>query len=80
MKRLSASGHVSGDPLFRLKRDIHERLQVVETERGAVAPCTGLILEWAGEGRCEERSLLADILPDRGLDVAASQRGRRSFG
>jgi hypothetical protein len=39
--------------------DSHERLQVVETERGAVAPGTGLILEWSGEGRCEERALLA---------------------
>lgn len=36
-------------------RDIHEGLEVVETERGAVAPGTGLILERSGEGRCKER-------------------------
>ena len=39
----------------------------------AIAPCAGLILERPSEGRCEERSLLADILPDRGLDIAAAQ-------
>ena len=32
------------------------------------------VLEWPRKGRCEERSFLTDILPDRGLDVAASQR------
>jgi hypothetical protein len=32
------------------------------------------------EGRCEERALLAEILPDRRLDVPTSQRGRWSFG
>ena len=32
------------------------------------------ILEWAGEGRREERTVLADILPDGRFDVAASQR------
>ena len=32
-----------------------------------------MILERAGEGRREERTLLADILPDRRFDVAASQ-------
>ena len=51
-----------------------QSLKVIETEGSAVAPCARLILEWPREGRCEERSLLADILPDRGLDVAASQR------
>ena len=39
-------------------------------------PRTGLIFEWAGEGRCEERTLLTDILPDRRFNVAASQRVR----
>ena len=70
---------MSSDPLFGLKRDIRQRLQIVETERGGIAPGTGLILEWAG-GRCEERALLADILLDRRFDVATSQRRRRSFG
>ena len=76
----SALQCVSGHPFLCLKGDVHERLQVAETERGAVAPGAGLILERPGEGRCEERPLLADVLPDRGLDVATSQRGRRSFG
>lgn len=40
------------------------------------APAPGLIFERSSEGRCEERPLLADILPDRGFDVAASQRVR----
>ena len=70
---------MSGDPLFGLKGDIHERLEVVETERSAIAPGTGLILERSGEGRGEERSVLAHVLPDRRLDVPTSQRGCRSF-
>jgi hypothetical protein len=65
---------VSGDPLLRLKRDIHEGLEVIETEWGTVTPFPSLILKWARKGCCEERSLLADILLDRGVDVAASQR------
>ena len=48
--------------------------RVVETERSAVVPSAGLIFERARKGRREERALLADVLPDRGLDVAASQR------
>ena len=71
---------MSIDPFLRLEGDIHERFEVVETERGAVVSGTVLILERSGEGGCEERSLLTDILPDRGLDVSTSQRGRRSFG
>jgi hypothetical protein len=35
-----------------------------------------LILERAGEGRGEERTRLAAILPNRCFDVAASQRVR----
>lgn len=34
---------LSSDSLLRLKGDIHEDLEVIETERGAVAPGTGLI-------------------------------------
>ena len=49
-------------------------LEVVKTERRPIAPGAGLILKRPGEGRCEERALLTDILPDRGFDVAASQR------
>jgi len=43
---------MSGDLLPRLKDNIHERLRVVETERGTVTESTGLILEWSREGRC----------------------------
>jgi len=43
-------------------------------------PGTGVIPERSEEGRREERALLADVLPDRGLDVATSQRGGPSFG
>ena len=32
-----------------------------------------------GEGRSEEGTLVAGVLPDRGFDVAASQRVRRLF-
>ena len=71
---MSALQDMSGDPLLGFKRDIHESLKIIETVRSPVAPCAGLILEWPGEGRCETRSLLAGILPDRGLDIAASQR------
>lgn len=39
-----------------------------------------MILERARKGRGEERAFLADILPDRGLDVAAAQCRGRSFG
>ena len=70
---------MSGHPLLRLKGHIHEGLQVVETERRAVAPGAGLIFEWARKGRGEERAVLADVLPDRGLDVPTSQCGRWSF-
>ena len=76
----SALQRMSIDPLLCLEGHIHEGLEVVETERGAVAPGIGLIPEWAREGRCEELSLLADVLLDRGLDVPTSQRGCRSFG
>jgi hypothetical protein len=39
-------------------------------------PRAGLIFERPREGRCEERTFLAHILPDRGFDVSASQRVR----
>jgi hypothetical protein len=71
---------MSGDPLLRLKGDIHQRLEVAETDRSAVVPGTGLILERARKGRCEERSLFTDVLLDCGLDVPTSERRRRSFG
>lgn len=71
---------MSGDPLLGLKGNVHERFEVIKTERGAVAPGAGLILERARKGRREERTILAGILPDRGLDVATSQRGGWSFG
>jgi len=71
---------MSIDPLLGLKGNVHEGLEVTETERGAVVPGTRLILKWPRKGRREERAILADVLPDCGLDVAASQRGGRSFG
>jgi len=71
---------MSVDPLLRLEGDIHEGLQVVETERGTVAPGAELILERSGEGRREERALLADVLPDGRLDVPTSQCVGQSFG
>jgi hypothetical protein len=67
---------VSGDPLLGLTRNADKGLKVIETERGPIAPLPGLILERPREGRCEERTLLADILPDGRFDVAASQRIR----
>lgn len=69
---------MSGHPLLGLKRHIHQCLQVIEPERGPIAPHPGLILQRAGEGRGEEGTLLAGALPDRRLDVAASQCGCRS--
>lgn len=36
---------MSGDSLLRHKGDIHDGLEVIETERGTVAPGAGLILE-----------------------------------
>ena len=63
-----------GDPLFGRTRDGDQIFEVIETERSPITPHAGLILEWAGEGRREKRTLLADILPDHRLDVAASQR------
>ena len=57
-------------------RHADKGLKVIETERGPIAPGAGLVLERAGEGRCEERTLLADILPDRRFDVGTSQRVR----
>ena len=59
-----------------LTRHVYKGFEVIETERSPVAPGPGLIFERPSEGRCEERTLLADILPDRRSDVAASQRVR----
>ena len=71
---------MSGDPLLLLEGDIHERLEVGETELSAVSPCTGLILERTRKGRRKERALLAHILLDPRLDDPTSRRGRQSFG
>lgn len=71
---------MSDDPLLLLRSNTHRCLEVIETERGLVAPGAGLILKQLGEGRCEERALLADSLPDRRLAIAISQGGGRSFG
>ena len=67
---------MSGNPLLGLTRKADKGLNVIEAEGGPIAPRSGLILERPTEGRCEERTILAAILPDRRLDVAASQRVR----
>jgi hypothetical protein len=54
---------VSGNPLLGLTCDGGKGLKVIETERSPIAPFTGLILKRTGEGRCEERTLLAGVLP-----------------
>ena len=33
-------------------RDDEQGFEVIETEGSPIAPCAGLIFEWAGEGRC----------------------------
>jgi len=70
---------MSRHPLLGRTRNGEQRLKVIEAERGAVAPFPGLILEWPGEGRREERTLVAGVLPNRRFDVAASQRVGRLF-
>ncbi len=50
---------MSGDPLLGFTRDSEKGFEVIETERRPVAPRSGLILERAGDGRCEERTMLA---------------------
>ena len=65
---------MSGNPILGVTHDSDKGFEVIETERSPVAPLPGLILEWTGEGRCEERTFLADILPDRRFDAASSQR------
>lgn len=71
---------MSGYALIRFTGGIHQDLEVIETERGTVAPGAGLILEWARKGCYEELSLLAHILPDRRFDVPTSQGGGQSVG
>ena len=66
----SALQGMSGNPLLGLTRDDDKGLKFIETERYAIAPRPGLILERVGKGRCEERTILTDILPDRRFDVA----------
>lgn len=57
-------------PLLRLKSDIHEHLQVVETEWDAVVREPGLILERPEKGPVETRCLTG-ILTHRGFDSPA---------
>ena len=71
---------MSGNPLICLTRDSDKGFEVIETERSPIAPLPGLILERPREGRCEKRTLLADILPDLRFDVAASQLVRGFVG
>ena len=65
---------MSGNPLLGVTRDSDKGFKVIETELSPIAPRAGLVLERAREGRREERTFLAAILPDRRFDVAASQR------
>ncbi len=65
---------MSGNPFLRFPRDGEKGLKIIETKRCAITPFSGLILERPRKGRREEWALLADILPDRGLDVGAPQR------
>ena len=44
---------MSGDPLLGFVRDDEQGLKIIETEGSPIAPRAGLVLEWAGEGRCE---------------------------
>jgi hypothetical protein len=67
---------VSGNPLLGLTRDVDKGFEIIKTGRSPIAPRPGLILEWAGERRDEEGTLLTVILPDRRFDVSASQRIR----
>ena len=62
---------MKGNPTLGLTRYSEKGLKVIEVKRGPIAPLSGLIREWPRKGRCEEQTLLADILPSR--HVAASQ-------
>jgi hypothetical protein len=64
---------MSGHPVLGLTGHGDQCFQVVETERGPVAPFASLILERPRERRGEEGTLLAGIPLDRLIDVAASQ-------
>ena len=68
---------MSSNPVLGFTRDGNKGFKVIETERSRVAPDPGLILERLRESRCEERSILATILPDRRLDDATSHLVRR---
>ena len=72
----SAFQGMSGNPLLGLTRDGDQGFEVTETKRSPIAPRARLIPERPREARREERALLADILPDRRFEVAASQRVR----
>lgn len=72
MASLSA---LSNHSLFCLTGEIHQHLQVIESEQSTVVPGSGLILERTREGPQAEWALLAHSLPDRRLAVAPSQRG-----
>ncbi len=55
---------MSSRPFLDLTGHGNERLLVAETERGALAPGAGLILERTGEGRREEWGPVGEILTD----------------
>jgi len=53
VKKLNASRH-EGQCSLRVTRHGGKGFEVIETERGPIASRSGMILELAGEGRCEE--------------------------
>jgi hypothetical protein len=64
---------MSGNLLLGLTRDGGKGFEVIETERSPLAPRSGLILELAGEGRGEERTMLAAMQRER--PAPACRRG-----
>ena len=56
---------MSGNPPLRVTRDGDKGFEIIETERSPITPRPGLILERAGEGRCEERTMLAAMQRQR---------------
>jgi hypothetical protein len=64
VKKLNASRH-EGQCSLRVTRYGGKGFEVIETESGPLASRSGLILERAGEGRCEERTMLAAMATTR---------------
>ena len=52
---------MSGDPIFGFTGQGEQSFKVIQTDRSPNAPYPGLILQSPGEGRRNERSVLADL-------------------